>query len=242
MNNPLNEFMTRNEQKILGFLAIFIITGMFLYYTGISAMYAEKADPEKTELQEAVQQDSLIRIDIRTAGAEELELLPGIGEKRAADIIAYRQSKQFESTEELLNIKGIGAKTFLTMKPMLLSFGIAGTGVKNTAKLNELNTAVTAPGSESNVSGKQELDETGDKINNEQSDKKTLPADNKGIVNLNTADKEELMSLDGIGEVKSSAIIAYRSQIGRFTSVEQLLDVKGIGPKTLEKNRHRLGI
>ncbi|MFW1677535.1 ComEA family DNA-binding protein [Pontibacter sp. JAM-7] len=56
-------------------------------------------------------------------------------------------------------------------------------------------------------------------------------------VNLNTADVATLASLQGIGPAKAKAIVAYRNQNGPFTSVEQLLEVKGIGNATLEKNR-----
>lgn len=55
-------------------------------------------------------------------------------------------------------------------------------------------------------------------------------------VNLNTADKNELMSLTGVGASKAEAIIAYRKASGPFKSVEDLQKVQGIGPATLEKN------
>ncbi|MCY4157443.1 MAG: helix-hairpin-helix domain-containing protein [Gammaproteobacteria bacterium] len=59
-----------------------------------------------------------------------------------------------------------------------------------------------------------------------------------GEVNVNTADAETLAAeLNGIGPVKAKAIIEYREQNGPFKSVEELLKVKGIGPKTLEKIR-----
>jgi competence protein ComEA len=238
MNSRLDSFMTRNEQKIVGFLAVSIIIGMFLYFTGISAIYADKTSPEEKELQQKALKDTIIVIDIRTASAEELELLPGIGPKRAQDIIAYRNQKQFESTQELLNIKGIGAKTYLAMKPSLLVFGKSGAGVTDNAKLEALQN----PGTLTASSEKQELDETSGKIINEQNTEESKPVGKQGVININTASKEELMSLDGIGEVKAAAILEHRKQIGRFSSVEQLLDVKGIGPKTLEKNRHRLGL
>ncbi|MDR2647839.1 MAG: helix-hairpin-helix domain-containing protein [Oscillospiraceae bacterium] len=54
-------------------------------------------------------------------------------------------------------------------------------------------------------------------------------------VNLNTATLEQLETLPGIGPVKAEAILAYRAQRGAFSSVEQLLDINGIGEKTLEK-------
>lgn len=56
-------------------------------------------------------------------------------------------------------------------------------------------------------------------------------------VNINTAGLDELDLLPGVGPVTAQKIIDYRRQIGRFTSVDQLLDVKGIGPKKLEQMR-----
>lgn len=56
-------------------------------------------------------------------------------------------------------------------------------------------------------------------------------------LDLNEATQEALESLPGIGEVKASAIIAYRELIGGFASVEELIYVNGIGPATLEAIR-----
>ena len=68
-------------------------------------------------------------------------------------------------------------------------------------------------------------------------------AANEATVNLNTADLETLQSaLVGIGKVKAQAIIDHRTANGPFSSVDELLEVKGIGAVTLEKNRDRLSI
>lgn len=62
-------------------------------------------------------------------------------------------------------------------------------------------------------------------------------------VNLNTADAATLeRELLGIGQVKAEAIVAYRDEHGAFASVDELLEVKGIGEATLEKNRDKLSI
>ncbi|MGY3894139.1 ComEA family DNA-binding protein [Aeromonas enterica] len=62
-------------------------------------------------------------------------------------------------------------------------------------------------------------------------------AKESGKVNLNTASINELTALKGIGEKKAQAIVDYREKQGKFTTVEQLADVSGIGPATLEANR-----
>src|SRR5690606_14029956 len=62
-----------------------------------------------------------------------------------------------------------------------------------------------------------------------------------GAVNINTADAQTIASsLTGIGQAKAEAIVEYREANGPFRSVEDLLQVKGIGEKTLEANRERI--
>ncbi len=57
------------------------------------------------------------------------------------------------------------------------------------------------------------------------------------LVNVNTADEALLDTVPEVGPATAQAIIEYRTQIGSFTSVEQLIDVSGIGPATLEAMR-----
>jgi competence protein ComEA len=56
-------------------------------------------------------------------------------------------------------------------------------------------------------------------------------------VNINTADATLLDTIPEVGPATAQAIIEYRTQIGNFTSVEQLIEVSGIGPATLEAMR-----
>ena len=55
-----------------------------------------------------------------------------------------------------------------------------------------------------------------------------------GLVNINTADKAELMTLNGIGEVKGQAIIDYRTQNGPFKTIDEIMNVSGIGQVTFD--------
>ncbi len=58
-----------------------------------------------------------------------------------------------------------------------------------------------------------------------------------GVVNVNTASLEELQTLPGVGEARARAIVAERQARGGFQSVDELLEVRGIGPANLERLR-----
>ena len=54
-------------------------------------------------------------------------------------------------------------------------------------------------------------------------------------VNINTADKEALSSLTGVGPVTAGRIIEYREKNGPFKSIDEITKIKGIGEKTFQK-------
>jgi competence protein ComEA len=59
-------------------------------------------------------------VNINTASVKELDALPGIGAKTAALIVEYRQKNgPFKKIEELMNVRGVGEKSFLKLKPQL---------------------------------------------------------------------------------------------------------------------------
>lgn len=68
------------------------------------------------------------------------------------------------------------------------------------------------------------------------------PAAAAAAVNVNTATAEELTALPGIGEKRAQAILEIRKEKGGFKSVDELTEVKGIGPANLEKLRPYLRV
>lgn len=92
----------------------------YQFVTSSKAKYSVPAEPDDTG---STEESSLtagtepaetdVKININTATAEELTELPGIGEKKAEAIIEYRnQHGAFSSTDELLNVSGIGEATY----------------------------------------------------------------------------------------------------------------------------------
>ena len=68
------------------------------------------------------------------------------------------------------------------------------------------------------------------------------PGATGGLVNINTADEATLETLNGVGPVLAASIIAYRTEHGPFTSIDQLDEVSGIGPATMEDLRSQVTV
>ncbi len=74
-----------------------------LLLLGMLALFSEQARAEKANLEGVV--------NLNTASAEELRLIPGVGPARVRNILAYRKAHPFRTVDELARIKGIGRKT-----------------------------------------------------------------------------------------------------------------------------------
>ena len=61
-------------------------------------------------------------------------------------------------------------------------------------------------------------------------------------VNLNTATREELMTLPGIGEAKADAVIAYREENGGFSSPEEIMNISGIKEAVFSQIKDRITV
>jgi competence protein ComEA len=83
------------------------------------------------------------------------------------------------------------------------------------------------------------------KHGDEQRDAGHKPRDRRGVLEdgrvvLNEATDEDLRRLPGIGPARAAKIMALRDRLGRFRSFRQLLQVRGIGPRTLHKLEPRM--
>ena len=81
---------------------------------------AQLAAQSKAPARPAAKPASTAIVNLNTASASDLEGLPGIGAKTAARIVEYRQKNgPFKKIEELMNVRGVGEKNFLKLKPQL---------------------------------------------------------------------------------------------------------------------------
>ena len=122
---------TKNEQKILLFLAILFLTG-----TAIKAykLYVVPPEPQHFDYAESdsvfaarsatpVHAASLIqqRVNINAASATELDALPGVGPAMARQIVEYRMVHgPFNTMDDLRNIKGLGPKKLEKLQTMVI--------------------------------------------------------------------------------------------------------------------------
>jgi competence protein ComEA len=99
-------------RTFLPILALSVLVGV----TAPAAAAAQSKVVAKAPAQPA----TLPAVNINTASVSELSNLPGIGAKTAARIVEYRQKNgPFKKAEDLMNVRGIGEKNFLKLKPQI---------------------------------------------------------------------------------------------------------------------------
>lgn len=126
----------------------------------------------------------------------------------------------------------------------MIIYVYTNTQIKNMEKNDEVKSECVCPtlecevcsGSNIIVSDKTVLD------NNTENVEETTKEEGLNKVSLNTATKEELMTLSGIGESKADAIIQYRLDNGSFKKIEDIMNVSGIGESLYNKIKENITI
>ena len=124
-------------------------------------------------------------------------------------------------------------------------------GVTEDAYMKDVNLAtILEDGMKIYIPTKEEVEKQGENINDSVSKDTNLDIYNNGSntrkknnkVNINTATKEELDTLPGIGESTANKIISYREEKGNFKSIEEIKEVSGIGDSKYEQIKNLIEI
>lgn len=114
--------MENNKSKVL-YIIICALCIMCITATGAILLKIQSVNNSQIMPAGIIRQDSPSispsieeKVNINTASKSELMLLENIGSKKADDIIAYRQTRAFKKPEDLMNVSGIGLKTFEKIK------------------------------------------------------------------------------------------------------------------------------
>jgi competence protein ComEA len=169
------------------------------------------------------------RVDVNSADVKTLETLPGIGSTLADRIVAGRP---YHSVDDLSKVKGL-SKSKINGIQDKITFGTTTTK-KSTAKTSKKTTTPETSSTDTSTSSRGKS--TKSTTTSESSGSKTVSPTGSSsgklpsgqTVNINTATAEQLDALPGIGPSKAQAIIDYRNEHGRFTSIEDIQNVKGI--------------
>lgn len=118
----------------------------------------------------------------------------------------------------------------------------AAGGIKEEADLEKVNLAYLLEDAQKiHIPSIKEREENGDIIKeNVEIVSKESKKEEKVMVNINTANEEELQKLTGIGSSTASKIIAYRKEIGKFKSIEEIKNVSGIGESKFNKIKNNI--
>lgn len=167
---------------------------------------------KKEEVTEKVKVD--IKGAIKKPGVYELDSNSIINDviKLAGGLKTNASTKYLNLSKKILDEMVINIYTESEVKKMKEPVDVCEVKDQDLTNCDDATIIVTNPDSNKDISNSNEV------------------VDNK--VSINDGTKEELMTLSGIGEVKAQAIIDYRNKNGKFSKIEDLMNVSGIGEST----------
>ena len=250
----LNYILKENKTKILigGFLILFLVSLPLIYFTNSKnkkvptieqaeittskEVTEEKSEEEKEQLEE-------YRVDIKGEVKK-----PGVytlaKDKRVIDVINRANGLTKKADTTLLNLsKKITDEMVIIVytKDEVDKFKQNKTSleIKESCEKDIVINNDACLKNEDTLISKQTKTNTST-TNNKNSTSVNNKSDNK--VSLNNATLEELMTLSGIGESKAKAIIKYREEENVFKSIEDIMNISGIGTSLFEKIKDNITI
>jgi len=199
--------MKNNLKTIAAKVPFLFIFGAVLITLVLSMPAASWA---KKKTAEGAATGSAALIDLNSADQKTLETLPGVGKSTAKAIIAGRP---YKSVDDLKRVKGMSDKKINAIRDMVT-----------------VGTAAAAPAVPAAAAATQKASSAQQDMTQKAEKTKTKLAPGQHV-NINTATKEELDALPGIGPVKAQAIIDGRP----YNKPEDIMKVKGIKQKEFDK-------
>lgn len=235
----LKDLFNQKKNVILGgviLLIILVIVGFIIYKNISSSNNSEELkivediiEKEETEIEVVEKCEVTVDIkgEIKNPGVYKIDC-----EKRVQDVIELAGGLTSNSDTSVINL---GKKVVDEMVIIIYS----KTQVENFVQVKEDE---TIKNNECVIQEEVKNDAciNNSDINSSTDDNVVIEDNTKDTsiylnISINNATKEELMQLPGIGESKAINIINHRNEIGKFTTLEQLKDVKGIGDSIFEK-------
>ncbi|MBE6861294.1 MAG: helix-hairpin-helix domain-containing protein [Ruminococcus sp.] len=207
----------------------------------------ESKENEETAKTEAITEEEDLWLNINTATAEELTKLNGIGEVIAERIIEYRKTNgEFRNIEEIMNVDGIGEVVFSDIEPYIYVenpvYEIEPVTEQKTEETAEPSSKATEPITTEITTTEDISEEITETISEEETVTTTEPhteteitLENIAPIDLNEAEKEELMLLPYVEEEIAEQIIELREKIGGFSHVYELLLIEELEQKEVSE-------
>lgn len=151
------------------------------------------------------------------------------------------------TTEEKI-LLGFAAAFAAVSLGVYFSLNFAGIGLEKIGNANDQTQSVYNIEKAGDTGVGMEVSDSPVKEPEKENDNAVPPKQEQGkpsqkySININTADAEELQNIVGVGEVIAHRIVDYRIQNGAFKTVEEIMNVKGIGKATFEKMKDSIAV
>lgn len=227
------------------FLSIGLIGGFSYYYLSDNDVEAKEEivkQEDKKEVKEKVEKEKIIKIKVDVKGEV---INPGVyeldGNSRVIDAINLAGGLTDKADTDMINLSKIlvdqnviivyalegKANTIVAYKEKI---DICATDYNNACIKEEVVNKEPTKNSDSNLK-----DDASSSLNEKGNEKVS-------VININTANIEELTTLSGIGEAKANRIIEYRNNNGNFNTIEDIKNVAGIGDSIFEKVKNNITV